>query len=123
MKNLWIASALFASTLMLVGVDTISANQKSISLTPIGTYASGIYALGGAEIVAHDPRTQRLFVVNAQAATVDVLSIRDPSHPAKVGEIDVTPFGGSPTVSQCTRGSSPLSWKTPKRQNRARGFF
>ena len=113
MNCLRIATAPFAFALLLFGMDATIANQKSISLTPIGTYASGIYALGGAE----------LFVVNAQAATVDVLSIRDPSHPAKVGEIDVTPFGGSPTVSQCTRGSSPLSWKTPKRQNRARGFF
>ena len=31
--------------------------------------------------------------MNAQAATVEVLSIRDPSHPERVGEIDVTPFG------------------------------
>ena len=31
--------------------------------------------------------------MNAQDATVDVLSIRDPSRPEKVGEIDVTPFG------------------------------
>ena len=61
------------------------ANEKSISLTPIGTYASGIFDAGGAEIVAHDARTQRLFVVNAQAATVDVLSIRDPSQPEKIG--------------------------------------
>ena len=93
MNCLRIATAPFAFALLLFGMDATIANQKSISLTPIGTYASGIYALGGAEIVAHDPRTQRLFVVNAQAATVDVLSIRDPSHPAKVGEIDVTPFG------------------------------
>jgi Esterase-like activity of phytase len=34
-----------------------------------------------------------LFVVNARAATVDVLSIRDPSQPEKIGQIDVTSFG------------------------------
>ena len=93
MQDLQTAPKLFALTLLLAGIDASFANQKSISLTPIGTYASGIYAMGGAEIVAHDPRTQRLFVVNAQAATVEVLSIRDPSHPERVGEIDVTPFG------------------------------
>jgi hypothetical protein len=93
MNFLRIASALVASTLLLAGRDATLASQNSISLTPIGTYASGIFAEGGAEIVAHDPRTQRLFVVNAQAATVDVLSIRNPSQPEKVGEIDVTPFG------------------------------
>jgi hypothetical protein len=39
------------------------------------------------------PKSHRLFVVNAQAATVDVLSIRNPSRPQKIGQIDVTPFG------------------------------
>jgi hypothetical protein len=93
MKDLRIALALSVFTLSLAGVDGIFASQKSINLTAIGTYASGIFNSGGAEIVAYDPRTRWLFVVNAQAATVDVLSIRDPSRPEKVGEIDVTPFG------------------------------
>ena len=87
------ATAPFAFALLMFGVDATIANQKSISLTAIGTYASGIFDSGGAEIVAHDARTQRLFVVNAQAATVDVLSIRDPSQPEKIGQIDVTRFG------------------------------
>ena len=65
-----------------------------IELTPIGTYASGIFAQGGAEIVAHDPLTQRLYVVNAQAATVDVLDISDPAVPTKVGSLNLVPFGG-----------------------------
>ena len=93
MNYLRIATAPFAFALLMFGVDATIANQKSISPTPIGTYASGIFDAGGAEIVAHDPRTQRLFVVNAQAATVDVLSIRDPSQPEKIGQIDVTRFG------------------------------
>jgi len=65
-----------------------------IELTPIGSYASGIFAQGGAEIVAHDPLTQRLYVVNAQAATVDVLDISNPAAPAKVGSINLLLFGG-----------------------------
>jgi hypothetical protein len=93
MKDLRIALALSVLTLSLAGVDGIFASQKSINLTAIGTYASGIFNSGGAEIVAYDPRTRRLLVVNAQTATVDVLSIQDPSRPEKVGEIDVTPFG------------------------------
>ena len=93
MSYLRIATAPFALALLLAGGKATIANEKSISLTPIGTYASGIFDAGGAEIVAHDARTQRLFVVNAQAATVDVLSIRDPSQPEKIGQIDVTSFG------------------------------
>ena len=66
----------------------------NIELTPIGTYASGVLSQSAAEIVAHDAATQRLFVVNAQAATVDVLDITNPAAPFKVGEIHLSLFGG-----------------------------
>jgi hypothetical protein len=66
----------------------------NIELTPIGTYSSGVLAQSAAEIVAHDAATQRLFVVNAQAATIDVLDMSDPTHPFKVGEIHLSLFGG-----------------------------
>lgn len=93
MKDPKIALILLVLILSPAGVDRTIAGQKSISLTPIGTYASGIFDDGGAEIVAHDPKTHRLFVVNAQAASVDVLSIWNPSRPKKIGQIDVTSFG------------------------------
>jgi hypothetical protein len=65
-----------------------------IELTVLGTYASGIFNAGSAEIAAHDPLTQRLYVVNAQAATVDVLNIRNPARPRRVGQIALSPYGG-----------------------------
>jgi hypothetical protein len=65
-----------------------------IQLTPVGSYASGKFDEGAAEIVAHDPQTQLLFVVNAQSAEVDVLSILNPGAPNKVGSIDMQPYGG-----------------------------
>lgn len=58
-----------------------------ISLVPIGTYDSGVFDASAAEIVAHDPVTQRLFVVNAAAAAVDVLDIADPRNPDLIGTI------------------------------------
>lgn len=58
-----------------------------ISLVPIGTYATGVFDASAAEIVAHDPDTQRLFVVNAAAGLVDVLDITDPTSPELVGSI------------------------------------
>jgi DNA-binding beta-propeller fold protein YncE len=67
---------------------------RNIGLTPIGSYASGIFDEAGAEIVAHDPVTQRLYVVNAQAASVDVLSIADPTLPTKIGTINLAILGG-----------------------------
>jgi len=74
-------------------------NQKDkplpdIRLELLGTYASGIYAAGAAEIAAHDPLSQRLYVINSQAASVDVLDISNPSTPTKVATISLAPFGG-----------------------------
>jgi DNA-binding beta-propeller fold protein YncE len=70
---------------------------KDIELVPLGTYASGVFNQAAATIVAHDPATQRLFVVNQSANGIDVLDISDPSLPVKLGAIDLTPFGGVPT--------------------------
>ncbi|MEA3299794.1 MAG: choice-of-anchor I family protein [Pseudomonadota bacterium] len=65
-------------------------NPATVDLTPIGSYATGFFDEGAAEIVAHDPATQNLYVVNAQASVVEVLNIRNPAAPAKANELDVT---------------------------------
>ncbi|MBK1645489.1 alkaline phosphatase [Thiocapsa imhoffii] len=61
----------------------------AISLSPIGTYESGLFGQSAAEIVAHDRRSQRLFVVNAQSGQIDVLDIRQPSNPRLLSSIDL----------------------------------
>src|SRR5262245_5697972 len=82
---------------LLIANEHVNATDASgrIQLTPIGSYASGIFGAGAAEIVAHDPKTQCLFVINASNAVVDVLSISKPSAPRKVGSIDVKPYGAA----------------------------
>jgi hypothetical protein len=64
--------------------------MAGISLTPLGTYETGVFDEGAAEIVVHDPKTQRVFVINADASVIDVLDISDPSNPNKLFDIDVT---------------------------------
>ncbi|WP_338152825.1 choice-of-anchor I domain-containing protein [Cyanobacterium aponinum] len=66
----------------------------TINLNLIGTYATGQFDEGAAEIPAFDPSTNRLFVVNSQAVTVDVLDLSDPNNPVKIGEIDASALGG-----------------------------
>jgi hypothetical protein len=69
--------------------------NDSIKLTPIGTYKTGIFDQGAAEIPAYDAESQRLFVVNANSATVDVLDLSDPDNPTQLFQIDATAYGGS----------------------------
>ena len=52
-----LARILFAFALLLAVAGRAVAGQKSISLKLIAAYASRIFDAGGAEIVAHDPKT------------------------------------------------------------------
>ncbi|MHA3772474.1 choice-of-anchor I domain-containing protein [Verrucomicrobiota bacterium sgz303538] len=64
-----------------------------ISLEAIGSVAAGSYNASAAEIPAYDPGTKRLFVVNAQLAHIDVISITDPRNPKIVDTINVKAYG------------------------------
>lgn len=81
--------------LVLTGMLTFSvfATGNRITLHKLGTYAAGAFDEGAAEIVAHDPNTQRLFVVNADCSCIDVLSIADPTMPTRIFSIDLAPYG------------------------------
>ena len=63
----------------------------AITLEEIGGFPGG--GLGAAEITAFDHVSRRLFVVNGALGTADVLDVKDPSNPVKVGTISVTQFG------------------------------
>jgi hypothetical protein len=69
--------------------------HHSITLKPVGNYRTGVFDGGATEIVAFDAFTKRLFSVNAHDRSVDVLDIRDPSNPAKLFSIDLSPYGVS----------------------------
>jgi predicted extracellular nuclease/2',3'-cyclic-nucleotide 2'-phosphodiesterase (5'-nucleotidase family)/DNA-binding beta-propeller fold protein YncE len=61
----------------------------------IGRYAAGgdEQLEAGAEITAHDPRTQRLFTTNGAEGTLDIVDISDPAIPTLVDQIDMAPYG------------------------------
>jgi len=83
------------------GADGVAGSngtsQTLIELNLLGSYRSpgDVFDSGAAEIVAHDADNQRLFVVNAGAATVDVLDIQDPSSQVLLQTIDATAEGAS----------------------------
>ena len=70
--------------------DTVAALPAADRLEQIGRFAAPGVAFdeGGAEIVAHDSATQRLFVINADAGTIDVLDFSDPSSPNRIAQLD-----------------------------------
>jgi hypothetical protein len=94
----FVRRAVLCSLALLIPAGMALADKSGppfgLSLTPLGTHTNGPpYNTSAAEIVAHDPRTQQLFVVNAQGQRLDVLDIHDPTQPTKVAEVDLSAVG------------------------------
>ncbi|MEO1260293.1 MAG: esterase-like activity of phytase family protein [Bacteroidota bacterium] len=70
-----------------------TSTAQELTLEYLSTYHTGIFDEGAAEIAAYDKDGQRLFFVNANDATVDVLDISDPSNPQLINSLDCTPYG------------------------------
>ena len=73
---------------LVASLSIPTENMDKINLSQLGTFTSD----NGAEIVAHDPTTQRLFVTTGN--TVEIIDISDPANPTKVSDIAVTSIDG-----------------------------
>jgi DNA-binding beta-propeller fold protein YncE len=82
----------FAALLLVVPAF---AQDAALTIEPLGTYATGVFDEGAAEIVSYDAETQSLFIVNGGASTIDILNIADPANPTLTSQIDVTAYGGA----------------------------
>lgn len=101
-------TVLALTALALAPVDAMAEGgnrpERTLTLSVLGRYHSGLFDQGGAEIVAHDPETQRLFVINAADAAVDVLDIRNPSAPVKIATLDASSLGGGANSIDVKKG-------------------
>lgn len=75
--------------LSLAGLLALAAPLAgaTLDMTLLGTYRSGVFAQGGAEISAYDPKSRRLFVVNGAAASLTVLDLANPAAPAAIATL------------------------------------
>ncbi len=89
----WRGMVSFIVMTSLFLVSGVKSFGKGISLEPIGTYETGIFDDGAAEIVDYDSKNERLFVVNGADRAIDVLDISDPANPVFEFSIDLTSVG------------------------------
>lgn len=94
--------------------------QGRIKLQPLATYDAG--DVGSAEIVAYDALTQRLFLVNAETATVDILDVRNPSRPKLFATIDTSALGAPNSVA-VSRGVIAVALQSDPKTNPGRVAF
>lgn len=99
MKQPPITRTLLSLSALVAGSLAVEARQPdTLNISKLGTYSTGIFSdeVSGAEISAHDPKSQRLFVVNGAQNRIDVLDIKNPASPVKLFHIDCAPYGGQP---------------------------
>ncbi len=61
----------------------------------LGSYSNGTEGSNSAEIVAHDPSTQRLYIANSIGAKLDIVNFSNPAAPVLISSIPVTPTYGN----------------------------
>ena len=84
--------AIFVST-QSVSHDGHDHSRPGVLLSPLGTFKSGSFDQGAAEIVAYDSGTQQAYVTNSETSSIDVISIAKPEKPVRVNSIDLKPHG------------------------------
>ncbi len=113
-------SAPAASAAPASGPIVLSSDDAALTLSPIGSYETGVFDESSAEIVAYFG--DRLFVVNALAGTVDVLDVSDPAEPVKLFSLANDGVAGSVAVRADGLGAIALEAPT-KTDNGTLAFF
>jgi len=82
------------------------ARTGNLRLALLGNYQNGAAFAGtpsaqinSAEIVAHDPSTQRLYVANSVGGKLDILNFATPGAITPVASINIAPYGGINSVA------------------------
>ena len=99
-----VSAVSMAVLLSACGSDDESPRFDSLSLSVVGRYVSdNEFDTSSAEIVSYDKTTDKLYVVNSQEQSVDVLSFDDQGAPEKQGAID---FSAAQTKAGITFGAA-----------------
>lgn len=69
------------------------AASQSLTLSYLSSLSNGTAGTNSAEIVAHDPLSQRLYIANSVGAKIDIVNFSNPAAPTVIYSIPVTPYG------------------------------
>ncbi|HVF96054.1 MAG TPA: choice-of-anchor I family protein [Flavisolibacter sp.] len=72
---------------------------QSITLNHIASFSNGASGTNSAEIVAHDPASQRLFIANSVGAKLDIINFSNPSSATLISSISVAPYGNINSIA------------------------
>lgn len=83
-------------TVMITDDDKVAPTaSQSITLNHIASFSNGASGTNSAEIVAHDPVSQRLFIANSIAGKIDIINFKNPAAATLITSIPVTAAYGN----------------------------
>ena len=80
----------------LIVAFALTATAAASAASPLALDNLGRVQLGGAEIAAFDPKSDRAFVTDAIANALHIVDLADPAAPQQVATIDLSPYGAGP---------------------------
>ncbi len=73
--------------------------NSEINMSFISSFSNGAFATNSAEIVAHDPISQKLFVANSIGRKLDIINFSNPASMTLISSIDISPYGNINSVA------------------------
>ncbi len=81
-------------TVFILDDDLVApAASGNLTLNYLTSVSNGPAGPNSAEIVAHDPVSQRLFIANSLGAKIDIINFDNPATPSLITSIPVSPYG------------------------------
>ncbi len=77
----------------------VPAPSNAITLNLLSSFSNSISGSNSAEIVAHDPTTQRLYIANSIGGKLDIVNFVNPSSPALLFSVPITTYGNINSVA------------------------
>jgi 2',3'-cyclic-nucleotide 2'-phosphodiesterase / 3'-nucleotidase / 5'-nucleotidase len=73
---------------------SFTSDAPTIQISLLGSYRGGVFSTASAQGPAtYDPRRHRLYVISQVRTGIEILDVRNPSQPTKVGSIELGPVG------------------------------
>ncbi len=88
-----LAGASVAALMALAPQAASADNHGGLKVSVLGSYQTNVFDEGAAEIVAHDPKTQRLFIANGNDKTIDIVDFSNPANMKLIKQVALAEFG------------------------------
>ncbi len=75
----------------------VANNELMMSL--LTSFSNGAEGTNSAEIVTHDPSSQRLYIANSIGAKMDIVDFSNPAAPVLLNSISMTPYGNINSIA------------------------